>query len=118
MRPTGLTDSEKRVRTDFLAGGRTSFETGDPAADGPAAGAAWGPERTLRAEFVRKLIDEAGDRRAPLRVVGASVVGPLELEYLELGYSLSFANSYFENDIDLHDTRLRRLNLRGTRLAG
>src|SRR5256885_14931359 len=110
MRPTGLTDSEKRVRTDFLAGSRTSFETGDPEADDPGAGAAWGPERTLRAEFVRKLIDEAGDRRAPLRVVGARVVGPLSLEYLELGYSLSFADSYFEDEIDLHDHRPRRLD--------
>jgi hypothetical protein len=118
MRPTGLSDSEKRVRTDFLAGGRTSFETGDPAADDPVGGAAWGPERTLRAEFVRGLIDEAGDRRAPLRVVGARVVGPLELEYLEIGYSLSFANCWFQDEIDLHDARLRRLNLRGTRLAG
>lgn len=119
MRLTGLTDSEKRVRTDFLAGGRTSFETGDPAVDDPAAsGAAWGPERTLRASFLRKLIDEAGDRRAPLRVVGAKVVGRLELEYLELGYSLSFAYCWFQDDVDLHDTRLRRLNLRGSRLAG
>ncbi|MEY9855263.1 hypothetical protein ABH935_000862 [Catenulispora sp. GAS73] len=118
MRPIGLTDSEKRVRADFLAGGRTSFQTGDPAADDPATGAAWGAERTLRAEFLRGLITEAGDRRAPLRVVGASIVGPLELEYLELGYSLSFADCWFQDDLDLHDTRLRRLNLRGTRLAG
>ena len=121
MRPTGLTgltDSEEQVRTDFLDGGRTSFTVGDPAIDDPAAGAAWGPERTLRAEFIRRLIDEAGDRRAPLRVVGARVAGSLDLEYLELGYSLSFASCYFEDDLDLHDTRLRRLNLRGTRLAG
>ncbi|WP_194923889.1 hypothetical protein [Catenulispora pinisilvae] len=118
MRPTGLTASEKQVRTDFLAGGRTSFAVGDPAVDDPAAGATWGPERTLRAELIRRLIDEAGDRRAPLRVVGARVAGPLDLEYLELGYSLSFASCYFEDDLDLHDTRLRRLNLRGTRLAG
>jgi hypothetical protein len=118
MRPTKLDDSEQRVRKDFLAGGRTSFEVGDPAVDDPAAGAAWGPERTLRADFIRKLIEEAGDRRAPLRVVGARVVGRLELEYLELGYSLSFANCHFQDDIDLHDTRLRRLNLRGARLAG
>lgn len=119
MRLTGLTDSEKRVRTDFLTGGRTSFETGDPAADDPtASGAAWGPERTLRASFIRRLIDEAGDRRVPLRVVGAKVVGRLELEYLELGYSLSFVACWFQDDVDLHDTRLRRLNLRGSRLAG
>lgn len=119
MRPTGLTDSEKRVRKDFLDGSRTSFETGDPAVDDPAAGATWGPERTLRADFLRRLIEEAGDhRRAPLRVVGARVVGLLELEYLELGYSLSFANCHFRDDVDLHDTRLRRLNLRGARLAG
>ena len=119
MRLTGLRDSEKRVRADFLAGGRTSFETGDPAADDPTvSGATWGPERTLRASFITGLIDEAGDRRAPLRVVGARIVGPLELEYLELGYSLSFASCWFQDEVDLHDTRLRRLNLRGTRLAG
>jgi hypothetical protein len=118
MRPAGLSDSEKRVRTDFLAGGRTSFAVGDPAADDPALGATWGPERTVRAEFLRKLIDEAGERRAPLRLVGARVVGPLELEYLELGYSLSFNGCHFDHDIDLHDTRLRRLNLHDSHLAG
>ena len=81
-------------------------------------GATWGPERTLRARSSGGLIEEAGDRRAPLRVVGARIVGPLELEYLELGYSLSFAECWFQDELDLHDTRLRRLNLRGTRLAG
>ncbi|MEY9888242.1 hypothetical protein ABIA31_001882 [Catenulispora sp. MAP5-51] len=118
MRLTGLSASEKQVRDDFRNGGRTSFATGDPAADDPAVGATWGPERTLRASFIRSLIEEAGDRRAPLRVVGARVEGRLELEYLELGYSLSFGECWFQDDLDLHDARLRRLNLRGTRLAG
>jgi hypothetical protein len=118
MRPTGLSDVEKQVRNDFLAGRRTTLVAGNPAVDDPALGGSWGPERTLRADFIHQLIEEAGARRAPLRVVGARIVGPLELEYLELGYSLSFSASYFDHEIDLHDTRLRRLNLRGTRLAG
>ncbi|MFL6113363.1 MAG: hypothetical protein ACJ786_18685 [Catenulispora sp.] len=116
MRPAGLSDIEKQVRTEFLEGRRTVF--GDPAVDDPAQGASWGPERTLQAAFIRKLIEDAGERRAPLRLVGARVIGALELEYLELGYSLSFSNCYFADEIDLHDTRLRRLNLHGTHLAG
>ncbi|NUR29715.1 MAG: hypothetical protein HOV83_28350 [Catenulispora sp.] len=118
MRRTGLSDVEKQVRKDFLEGRRTTLSAGDPVLDDPARGASWGEERTLRADFIRDLIREAGARRAPLRVVGARIVGPLELEYLELGYSLSFSSSYFDDEIDLHDTRLRRLNLYGTRLAG
>src|SRR4051794_25264274 len=118
MRPTGLSDVEKQVRKDFLEGRRTTLAVGDPDIDDPAHGGSWGPGRTLRADFIRRLIEEAGVRRAPLRVIGARVVGPLELEYLELGYSLSFSSSYFDDEIDLHDTRLRRLNLHSTRLAG
>ena len=118
MRAAGLSDSEKQVRSDFLAGGRTDFTVGDPDVDRVTSGASWGPERTVRAEFLAKLIGEAGERRAPLRVVGARVTGPLELEYLELGFSLSFGHCYFEHRIDLHDTRLRRLNLFRSRLAG
>ncbi|MBW8804986.1 MAG: hypothetical protein JF587_14215 [Catenulisporales bacterium] len=116
MRPAGLSDIEKQVRKEFLEGRRTVF--GDPAVDDPAQGASWGPERTLQAAFIRKLIEDAGERRAPLRLVGARVVGALELEYLELGYSLSFSYCSFDDEIDLHDTRLRRLNLRGTHLSG
>src|SRR4051795_1083964 len=116
MRPAGLSDPEKQVRQEFLDGRRTVF--GDPAVDDPVEGPSWGPERTLQAAFIRKLIEDAGERRAPLRLVGARVVGALELEYLELGYALSFSNCYFDDEIDLHDTRLRRLNLHGTRLAG
>ncbi|GAA1963254.1 hypothetical protein [Catenulispora subtropica] len=118
MRPTGLSDVEKQVRKDFLEGRRTVLTVGDPAVDDPALGGSWGPERTLRADFIRRLIEEADARRAPLRVVGARVMGPLELEYLELRYSLSFSFSHFDDEIDLHDTRLRRLNLHGTRMAG
>ncbi|NUP52525.1 MAG: hypothetical protein HOW97_35155 [Catenulispora sp.] len=118
MRPPGPAESEKQVRKAFLAGARADFGVGDPAVDDPARGAAWGPDRTLRADFLKKLIEEAGERRAPLRVVGARITGPLELEYLELGYSLSFSRCYFDDEIDLHDTRLRRLNLRDSRLAG
>ncbi|GAA2035473.1 oxidoreductase [Catenulispora yoronensis] len=118
MRLPGLSDSEKRVRNDFLNGARTTFTARDPALDDIAHGASWGPDRTIRADFLKKLIEEVGERRAPLRVVGARIVGPVELEYLELGYSLSFSSCYFDEEIDLHDTRLRRLNLRGTRLAG
>jgi hypothetical protein len=118
MRAAGLSDSEKQVRSDFLTGARTDFTVGDPAVDEATRGASWGPERTLRADFLRSLVQDAGTRRAPLRVVGARVTGPLELEYLELGFSLSFGSCYFDHRIDLHDTRLRRLNLFGSRLAG
>lgn len=54
MEITDPTPAEQRVREAFPLG--EGVDLRDGADDDPAAGASWGPERTVRAEVLRALL--------------------------------------------------------------
>ncbi|MFR9791332.1 membrane-associated oxidoreductase [Streptomyces sp. MB22_4] len=119
MEITDLTPAELRVRDAFPLGEGVDFREGDD--DDPALGAAWGPERTVRAEFLRELL-LAGpvreDRTAGLKVRGARITGRLDLKYGTVAHAVRLRHCHFEQAPDLYGARMLALVLSDSVLPG
>ncbi|MEV6103383.1 hypothetical protein AB0M28_01550 [Streptomyces sp. NPDC051940] len=122
MRPEDLTAPERELWEAFPAGRLLDFRSGDPAADDPARGEGWGPERTVRAQVVAALLlgareAEPGAQPA-VELRGARIAGRLTLDHAEIGHHLRITDSWFEQQPSLYGTRMRQLSLNGSRLPG
>ena len=81
--PEGLTPAEERMWTAFRRGEVCDLRTGYPRLDDPMGGEEWGPDRTVRALVMARLLlsgppAEPG-RVAALKLSGAVVTGLLNL---------------------------------------
>lgn len=106
-----LTSAERRVYRAFPRGDEVDFRDGD---DDPAAGASWGPGRTIRAKVLRTLLLREGADRGEipaLRVVGARVTGPLDLRDAVVAHPVRLRACYFDEAPNLYAARTRQLNL-------
>ncbi|MFC9226599.1 membrane-associated oxidoreductase [Streptomyces hygroscopicus] len=112
MEITDLTPAERRVREAFPLGEGVDLREGPE--DDPAAGAAWGPERTVRAEVLRALLVD-GDSRAGeiagLKLAGARITGQLDLRYGVVQHSIRLRSCYFAEGPMLYGAQLRALVL-------
>lgn len=117
MEPVELTAAERRVWRAFRTGAKVDFSRdGDDAADG----AAWGPERTVRAWVLRKLLlrpPEDGEVAA-LRVSGARITGKLDLQYATVEHPVRLWACHFEEIPNLYASHLTQLNLSKSYLPG
>ncbi|RFU85253.1 membrane-associated oxidoreductase [Streptomyces triticagri] len=109
MEITDPTPAERRVLEAFPRGDRLDFRTGP--GDDPALGADWGPERTVRARLLRSLLLDG--RRldgevAALRIAGARIVGPLELQGATIDCTVSFLACHFDRPPLLFGAQVRR----------
>ncbi|MFE0460391.1 oxidoreductase [Kitasatospora sp. NPDC058965] len=94
--PTGWSKVEQRLWRAFGRGDILDLSAGDRAADDPARGADWGPERTVRAETLARLL-LAGPEAEPGRVRGLKLVG------VKVTGRLWLAGGRFETFVELHD---------------
>jgi uncharacterized protein YjbI with pentapeptide repeats len=119
MEIDGMTPAEQRVWRAFARGADVDWR--DPADEDPARGAAWGPERTVRAAVLRALLlnapQEEGETAA-LRLAGARITGELRLQYADVDHAVRLSGCFFEHPPVLYAARLRQLNLRGSVLPG
>ncbi|WP_405885532.1 membrane-associated oxidoreductase [Streptomyces sp. NBC_01136] len=131
MDPTDLTPAERRVWEAFPLGEGVDFReggeggegaaSGENAADDPAAGASWGPERTVRAEVLRALLLGAPARDgeiAGLKLTGARLSGQLDLRYGTVEQAVQLRFCHFEQAPKLYGARLRALVLSDSVLPG
>ncbi|MEU5581203.1 membrane-associated oxidoreductase [Streptomyces huasconensis] len=124
MEITELTDVERRVWEAYPKGRTVDLrETPDDGPEGaPEAGAAWGPERTVRAEILRALLlgdHTRADGEVPLlRLMGARISGRLDLRYAEIAAPIHLWACLFEEIPDLYGAQLRQLNLGRSVLPG
>jgi hypothetical protein len=113
MEITDLTPAELRVWRAFPRGESVDFRE-SPDED-TAAGAEWGPERTVRAKVLKALLlsgpQEEGEVAA-LRLSGAHVTGVLNLIYAVVEHAVRLSHCHFDEPLDLYSSRLRQLNLR------
>ncbi|MET7301124.1 pentapeptide repeat-containing protein [Embleya sp. NPDC005575] len=114
--PGHLSATEIRVWEAYRRGERLDLRTGLPADDDPRLGAAWGPDRTIRAQVLAQVLlqppqAEPGHTTA-LRITGARVVGPLELGGARLDAYFSMIGCLFEDAIVLNLASTRTINLR------
>ncbi|SFY51858.1 membrane-associated oxidoreductase [Streptomyces sp. F-1] len=125
MEITDLTPAERRVRDAFPLGEgvdlRERPDSPEDADDDPARGAGWGPERTLRAEFLRELLltgPVREGRTAGLKVTGARVTGRLDLRYGTVAHPVRLRSCHFEQAPDLYGARVGALVLSDSVLPG
>ncbi|MBG0851091.1 membrane-associated oxidoreductase [Streptomyces spinoverrucosus] len=119
MEINDLTPAELRVWRAFPRGEAVDFRT--PEDDDAAAGADWGPDRTVRAAVLRSLLlngpQEDGET-ASLNLAGARVTGMLDLQYATFDHPARLRHCYFDEVPRLYGCRLRELNLSESVLPG
>ncbi|MFW6689762.1 hypothetical protein [Streptomyces sp. MAR4 CNX-425] len=122
MGPEDLSPTERRLWDAFPTAGRVDLRVGDPATDDPARGAAWGPERVVRAEVVAALLlgarEAESGHTAGIHLVGARIAGRLALDHAEIEHHLQLRDCSFEESVDLYGARTRRLSFNGSHLPG
>lgn len=122
MGPEDLSPPERRLWDAFPTAGRVDLRVGDPAADDPARGAAWGPERVVRAEVVAALLlgarEAESGHTAGVQLVGARIAGRLALDHAEIHQHLRLTDCSFEESVDLYGARTRQLTFNGSHLPG
>jgi hypothetical protein len=112
-----LSPAERRVWQAFPRGETVNFHAGE--SEDAAAGADWGPERTLRASVLKALLVSAPQEDgeiAALRVTGARITGALDLTHAVIDHPVRLSHCHFTDPPDLYGTQLRRLSLRGSAL--
>jgi hypothetical protein len=118
-----LTDSERTLCAALAAGTSVDFRRpGKTELEDVASGAAWGPERTVRA---LALIDFLTQQRRPgetqpraLRVAGARVVGNLDLQAAVLLRPLVLEACFFDEPVRLDECQAPRVELSSCCMPG
>jgi hypothetical protein len=121
MCPQDLTECERVLWNEFLAGRPVDLSTGHSDPDHPCADAEWDSAGTIRAEVIRALLLHDQERhrgRAPaFRLKGACISGQLDLAHVELSCPV-FLERCFKEIPDLRWTVARYLDLSHSRLPG
>jgi hypothetical protein len=113
------TDLERRLREAIVTGQPVNLQSGDMEADAPARGGEWGAERTVDAALLANLLTQTDGRDRPraLRLVGAAIVGVLDLEAAELACPMSLVSCWFEQPVNLSEASVHSLKLSGCHLS-
>ncbi|MFF4951467.1 oxidoreductase [Streptomyces chattanoogensis] len=117
-----LTPPERELWDAFPEGRRVDLRTGTPEADDPAAGAQWGPERSVRAAVVAALLLGANDERsgavAALLLTGARITGRLDLSGAEIRHAFSLDGCRFEEAVSMWGASTRTIGLANSWVPG
>jgi hypothetical protein len=117
-----LSEAERRVWEAFPRGVPVDLRTGDHVGDAPDGDLTWGPERTIRAQFLTALLlggrDAEPGEVARLSVTGARIAGPLDLRDAEISVAVALIECHLEEEVVVTGAQIRRLDLSGSWLAG
>ncbi|WP_331739906.1 hypothetical protein OG590_39310 (plasmid) [Streptomyces goshikiensis] len=113
--PADWEEPERRLYSDALAGRRTPLGSGDP-----SGGEGWGPERSIRATVVRRLLtdDEFASQIVRLDLKGAKIVGALDFEAATLHGTLELYGCHCSEVINLEQATAPAIYLENCNLAG
>ena len=117
-----LTECERLLQEVFQVGGLVDLRAGDPGVDDPGAGAQWGSDRTIRAEVIRGLL--LGSQKpgqgavSAIRLIGARIMGPLDLAHAEFSYPVYLESCWFEKIPDWRWMTAGYLDLSHSELPG
>ncbi|THA26900.1 oxidoreductase [Streptomyces sp. RKND-216] len=119
--PGDLTAAEVWVWQAFRNGSSLDLRSGEPELDDPDGEHEWGPERTVRARVLARLLldDEATSlpgRVASLHLTGAYVTGSLTLSGGEIDKFMELRHCRFEEEVRLTEAHLRTARLLGCRI--
>jgi len=100
-----LSDAERTLLDAVITGTLADLQIGDAELDNPAQAAAWGADRTVRAELLAELLTgertpQGGQLRA-VKLRGARITGPLDLEARTLACPLLLQECCIEEAVNL-----------------
>ncbi|MFD9517902.1 hypothetical protein [Streptomyces sp. NPDC059979] len=110
--PAAWNDSEQQLRADALARQETILGYGDP-----SSGGSWGPDRTIRADAVRRLLTENGEI-IRLCLKGARIEGKLDFEATHLNGTLELTGCHVSEVINFEQATAPAIYLDNCHLAG
>ncbi|MGW3445475.1 oxidoreductase [Streptomyces sp. NPDC001076] len=117
-----LTAPERELWNAFPDGRAVNLRADVPGDDSVVDGGQWGPERTVRAAVIAALMLGAhgGQPGAvpSLRLVGARIVGPLDLAGAQLAHTLWLEECWFDEAVNLLGATTRTLVFKGCRVPG
>ncbi|NWF31157.1 oxidoreductase [Streptomyces sp. PKU-EA00015] len=117
-----LTQPERELWDAFPEGRLVDLRTGVSEADGPAAGAQWGSERSVRAAVVAALLLGANAERsgvvAALRLAGARITGRLDLSGAEICHTFWFEDCWLEEAVSLYGAATRTIGIANSWVPG
>ncbi|MFR9675115.1 oxidoreductase [Streptomyces sp. TR06-5] len=119
--PGDLTATEMWMWQAFRNGSVLDLRRGEPELDDPDGEHDWGPERTVRARVIARLLlgDEATPlpgRVASLHLTGAHVTGLLRLSGGEIDTFVELRDCRFDEEVRFTEAHLRTARLIGCRL--
>jgi hypothetical protein len=113
-----LSEAEQRLWEAFPYGDTVNYSSGDSALDDPARAAEWGPDRTIQAKVICALLLGARapipGRTAGVRVVGARVVGQMELRHGRIDVPLTLRHSWIEDTVRMDESVAMSIDLTGS----
>lgn len=115
-----LSAAERKLLPAATTGMLVELQDGDAELDNPARGGTWGAGRTVRAEVLADLLTgtlntDAGPPRA-IKLRGARITGPLDLEGATLACPLLLRDCYFDEPVNLSDATAPAIRLPGCQL--
>ncbi len=115
----GWTDVERRVRESAVTGALVDLRTGAAGADDPRNGGTWESARVVRAEVLVELLTaNPSTDTLPVRLRGARIVGPLDLEAKQVTKPIVLQNCYFEQPVNLRQAQASVVRFPGCHMPG
>jgi hypothetical protein len=122
MRVEDLSGAERFLWDAFPLGESLDVRVGEAAEDDPAAGGAWGQDRSVRAAVVAALLLGAlapvPGRVPAVRLFGARVTGVLDLSFADVRHAVLLQDCFFEEEPRLDGARTRLVSLSRSHLPG
>lgn len=116
-----LNTAEQRLWEAFPHGDTVVYASGAAEVDDPSNGTDWGPERTIRASVIAALALGASKaepgRTAGVRIVGARIVGQLELRHGIVDVPLTLRRCRVEGTIRVDEAVTRSIDLTGSHIG-
>ncbi|MBS2964537.1 hypothetical protein KGA66_15885 [Actinocrinis puniceicyclus] len=113
-----LSRAERRLWDAFPYGATVEYLSGDPDLDDPARAARWGEERTIRAAVIAALALGARrpvpGRTAGVRIIGARVVGQIDLRHGQIEVPLTLRRCRIEDTLRLDEAVAKSIDLTGS----
>ncbi|GAB2793237.1 oxidoreductase [Streptomyces daliensis] len=109
--PTGVTTAEWGLWQAFRNGTEHDLRSREPELDDPDGDHPWGPERTVRARFIARLLLHGPPpllgRVASLHLVGAYITGSLDLSGGTVDSYFELRHCRFEEEVRIPEARLQ-----------
>jgi len=114
-----LTRAERRLWEAFPYGATVEYLSGNPELDDPSQSDEWGDDRTIRAAVIAALAlgacNPVPGRTAGVRIIGARVVGQIDLRHGQIDVPLTLRHCRIEDTLRFDEAVTKSIDLTGSK---